>query len=75
MHTITASHHARVEAEWSRYAGEPVKVDPGLVGQPIVGATITAYGSELACLRLHYRLCCGRVAYSENLSTWYYVKE
>ena len=67
------THLARITRDWSGYAGEPVEIDPAVVGQPIAGAVITAFGTELACLRLHYRLRVGRVEFSPNLNRWYYV--
>lgn len=72
--TMTAKHLARTVALWSEYAGEIVAIDEALTGEAI-GEPITAFGSELACLRLHYRLTTGRVAYSANLKTWYYVNK
>lgn len=72
--TMTAKHLARTVALWSEYAGEPVTLDDTLLGK-VIGEAITAFGSEIACLRLHYRLTTGRVAYSTNLKTWYYVNK
>ena len=57
----------RATKEWSRLAGEPVRVED-------VGGTLYAYGSELACLRLWYKMGMGKAAYSSNLKTWYWRK-
>ncbi len=66
--TATCEQMSRVIRDWSEYAGETVKVEQ-------VGGAMYAFGSELALLRLHYRMKSGRVEFSENLSTWFYCKD
>ena len=67
--TITADQIKRTAADWSDYAGEPVKIDATYIGAPVY-----AFGSELACLRIYRKMLGhGKVAYSENMQTWYYV--
>lgn len=73
-HEISGEHLRRVQVEWSRYAGEAIKVDTTIAGQPI-GTPILAFGSELACLRIFYRMKAGRVEYSDNLRTWFYANK
>ncbi len=60
----------RTQREYSQIAKEPVEIR-------ILGTAIYAFGSELACLRIsnHMRNVNDRVAYSENLGTWYYSHE
>lgn len=60
----------RAAKQWSTIAKEPVKVE-------VIGGTIYAFGSELACLRIHYefRYCDGvHFGYSENLKSHYFSK-
>ena len=68
---ITESQKQRLVSDWSRLADEPVRIQCSRTDEPIY-----AYGSELACLRLYYRLNSqGRVAYSANQGTWYYCNQ
>jgi hypothetical protein len=61
--TLTPEQLRRVTADWSALAGEPMQVEA-------VTGNLYGYGTELGCLRLHYRLERGRVLYSQNLGTW-----
>ena len=68
---VTEEQRRRLVADWGQLADEPVRVFCTTLDQPIF-----AYGSELACLRLYYRMNSqGRVAYSANLETWYYCNQ
>jgi hypothetical protein len=68
---ITEEQRGRLANDWCQMAGEPVKIQCTTRDQPIF-----AYGSELACLRLYYRMNSrGRVAYSANMDTWYYCNQ
>lgn len=58
----------RATTEWSKYAQEPVKVE-------LIGGTLYAFGSELACLRLEHHMRVGRAMWSENLQSWTYTTE
>ena len=66
----TATQLARVKADWSKIAGEAVKIE-----MDFLGGDILAFGSELACLRLGHKFkgapC--KVNYSKNLKTWYFI--
>lgn len=67
-YTITEERRTKLVAEWSRIAGEPLDIKCTRMDQPIY-----AYGSELACLRLYYRMKSrGSVAHSDELNKWYY---
>lgn len=68
MPTPTTEQLKRVTADWSRYAQEPVEVR-------YIDGTLYAFGSELACLRIHYQMKSGRVDHSPNLKTWFYAKD
>lgn len=67
--TPTLKQIERIQGEYSQLMQEPVKVEFWS------GSTMYVFGSELACLRLHYKMQSGRVAFSDNLKTWYYSKE
>lgn len=59
--------------EWPALAGEPVSVEH-------ISGALYAFGSELACLRLHYKMKTGRVGFSEGYGStpargWYYMKD
>lgn len=71
----TEKHVARTEALWSKYAGEAVTVDPGIVGSPIGEEPVYVFGSELAILRLHLRMKCGRVLFSKSMNSWCYASK
>lgn len=58
----------RTEADYSRIAGESVKVE-------FVGSFIHAFGSELGTLRLKNKMGMGKVEYSKNLRSWVYSFE
>jgi hypothetical protein len=69
----SASENSRLEQratkEWSRLAGEPVRVESH-------GGTLYALGSELACLRLWYKMGGkGKASYSSNLKTWFWCED
>lgn len=71
---VSPVHLRRIQKDWSEYAKEDIVVDESIVGEPINGLVITVFGSEVACLRLYYRFFGrGRVEYSQNLGTWFYV--
>lgn len=57
----------RAAAEWSKIAGEPVRVES-------IKGVLYAFGSELACLRLEHHMRCGRANYSTHMKTWYWAK-
>lgn len=67
---ITPKRLARIEHEWGELAGgEGLKVD-------VIGNTIYAFGSEIACLRLYRKFYgTGRVCFSESYGSWFYVNE
>jgi hypothetical protein len=65
----TTAQIARTVKEYSSICKEAVEVDFSVPGMMYVT------GSELAMYRLHYKMACGRVLYSENLKTWCYSKE
>lgn len=60
----------RAAKEWSRLAGEPVHVEE-------IGGVLYAFGSELACLRLWYKMGHGKAAPSKALvkerGPWYWT--
>lgn len=61
----------RLIEDFAKVAKETVNVQPG--PQDKGTATVNAFGSELAALRLYAAFeGKGRVAYSENLKSWYY---
>lgn len=67
---MTENQKARVTAEWSKLAGEPVTVNK-------IGSYLHAHGSELACLRLEHKFRGSKevgVDYSANLQTWFFSK-
>lgn len=64
---MTEHQIARATKDWSALAGEALELER-------IGDTLYAFGSELACLRLHYKMQIGRVAFSENLQRWAYSK-
>jgi hypothetical protein len=68
---VTEQQIKRTIESWSSYAGELVSIETS----DFIGDPIYAFGSELACLRLHYKMKCGRVAFSTNLDSWYYVNQ
>ena len=71
VNTISEEQRRRLADDWRQLADEPVKIQCSTLDQPIF-----AYGSELACLRLYYRMNSqGRVAYSSNMNTWYYCNQ
>jgi hypothetical protein len=65
---MTEERIARVTKEWSQLAGDSLRIEA-------IGGAIYAFGSELACLRLHYKMRVGEVKFSENLQSWFYSKE
>ena len=70
-YAISENQRQRLVSDWSRMADEPMDVKCTRMDEPIY-----AFGSELACLRLYYRLNSrGRVAYSANQGTWYYSNQ
>lgn len=58
----------RAELEWSKLAQEPVTVEK-------ISGVLCAFGSELACYRIHYKMRKGRVARSKSRQSWYYCEE
>lgn len=67
---ITEAQVARVQADWSAYAQEPVNVEA-------IGGTLYGFTSELGALRIanKYRRAdqdTVRAAYSENLGSWFF---
>lgn len=69
--TLPKAYMVRLVAEFGKLAKEAVTVKVG--PQDKGTATVNAFGSELAALRLYAAYeGKGRVAYSENLKSWYY---
>lgn len=66
--TITADQLSRIEKYYSELVSEPMTAE-------VIKGTLYVYGSELACLRLHYKMAVGRVNFSKNLNTWYFSKD
>lgn len=62
----------KIKPMWEKHAKEMLELK-------LIGGTIYAFGSELACLRLDktYRSHGTKVAsgFSENLDTWYFRME
>ena len=65
---ITDELIARVTRDYKGICKEEVKVE-------FIAGAMYVFGSELACLRLHYKMQNGRVGWSANLNTWYYSRE
>jgi hypothetical protein len=65
---MTPERLARVAKEWSQLAGDTLTIET-------IGGAIYAFGSELACLRLHYKMRVGEVKFSDNLQSWFYSKD
>ena len=70
---LTSEQQKRVEKDWSAIAGEPLKIQGEKVRNGLNCFEIYAFGSELACLRLHYKMQKGRVKYSTNMTSWFYA--
>ncbi len=70
LKTVTKDQMSRVIKGWSDIAGEKVTIEATEINAPIY-----AFGSELACLRLFYKLGRGRAEWSENLNTFYYCNQ
>jgi hypothetical protein len=67
--TLTSARLERAAADWTRLAGGlPIRVEGTRSDEPVYG-----FGEELAVRRLGARMGAGRVGYSLNLETWYYV--
>ena len=62
----TTAQVIRVTKEYSDICKEPVTVE-------FVTTNLYVFGTELACLRLHYKMP-GKVGYSNNTGQWYYKK-
>lgn len=74
-HKVSEGHLKRIESDWSRVARETVEIDRSILENEIrLDMKITAFGSEVACLRLYYAFKTGRVEFSKNLSRWFYTK-
>lgn len=58
----------KASKEWSTLAQEPVEVEQ-------IRATLYAYGSELACLRLEHIMRHGRAGWSVPMQSWYWCNE
>ena len=67
---ITEAQKVRVQKDWSKLAGEELEIHCDYITAPVY-----AFGSELACLRLHYKMEVGIVDYSENLKCFYYCNK
>jgi hypothetical protein len=70
---MTPAQLARLTAEWSAKAGEPVTVER-------IGGAFYAFGSELAALRLAYAYRHTapdkvRATWSENRKSWFFRLE
>ena len=66
--TMTPTQIARTARDWSKIAGEPVRVEQ-------IESGIYAFGSELATLRLFRAMPSKRQGYSENMGEWYFCAE
>lgn len=70
--TDTTIQLIRVTTDWTKIAGEPVKVE-------MIGGAFYGFCSELGALRLFhkYQIVDGRAkaAYSDNLQTWFFRLE
>lgn len=74
--TVTERQAKRIQADWSKIAGEVIEVDSRDL------ENMFAFGSELACLKLAYAFRNTskelfpnfetKVAYSDNLKVWYF---
>jgi len=58
----------RTEKHWSNIAGESVEVEE-------IGGAVYGFASELAVRRLADKMHAGRVGYSPNLQSWFFVNE
>lgn len=68
----TAKRVLQLEKTWSEYAGETIELHHDTIGLIVGVDALLAFGSELAVLRLHYRLgCVGLVAKAVD-GRWYY---
>lgn len=65
---ITTTQLARTQSEYSKIAGEAVRLEA-------IGGTLYAFGSEIATLRLFRKMPNMRQGYSENLKTFYFSIE
>ena len=63
---------AKIEKLWSEYAGEAVECFDDMVGQVVGVDAICVWGSELACLRLHYRLGSNGLVAKSHDGRWYF---
>ena len=63
---------AKTETLWSEYAGETVKCFDDMVGRVVGVDAICVWGSELACLRLHYRLGSNGLVAKSHDGRWYF---
>lgn len=64
----TENQLARAASDWSRYAGEHVKVEQ-------IKGNLYAYGSELGMRRLAHKMRSFNVGYSDTMRTWYFWAE
>jgi hypothetical protein len=65
-------HILRIKQAWEGLAKEPLRFEIEEDQRLGVIQPITAYGSELACLRLEHHMG-GMARFSKHLNTWYYV--
>lgn len=66
----TEAQKVRTARHWGKIAGEYLDIHATTIGEPVY-----ALGSELACRRILAKMTVGRVAYSANLQTWFYVNK
>lgn len=62
----TTNQIRRTKDHWSDLAGDIVEVEA-------VAGAVYGFGSEIACRRLADRLRAGRVGYSQNIGSWFFV--
>jgi hypothetical protein len=67
---ITEDQKKRIKSNWEEISKETLDISADYLDSPIY-----AFGSELAVLRLKNKLANGRVNYSENMKSWFYVNK
>ncbi len=67
---VTKAQLDRVQRDRSDIAGETLSVMANSIDGPVY-----AFGSELGCLRLFYKMRIGRAQFSQNMNAWYYCNK
>lgn len=65
---MTTSQANRTENEWGRIANDSVTVEQ-------IGGAVYGFASEIGARRIADKMKAGRVGYSQNLDTWFYVNQ